>query len=299
MMAPRALELFLAVLDHGSVSAAADEAFLTQPTVSRQIAALEREVGARLFRRTTAGMRPTAAGERLEPLARDLVRRSRRAAAAMADHAAGQSVFTVACPETTGNFFVAPFIAAGGAVADIQPAAPADVYGLLRLSADIAINTSPPPAMLRGVELARARIRCHVPPPHPLADRASVELEELAAGPLLVPGFGSAVERTVRHAAEVAGFAIEHAAMTSNATIAQARAAAGHGAALLIEPAAFGLVHVPLRHRGEPLAVTLHAGWERGHYASASIAALAEQMAAFMRLRLEQEHMGEALGDDG
>ncbi|MGY1808976.1 LysR family transcriptional regulator [Blastococcus sp. SYSU D00669] len=51
-----------AVLAHGSFSAAAQELHLTQPAVSRQIAALERAVGSVLVRRTRRGVLPTEAG---------------------------------------------------------------------------------------------------------------------------------------------------------------------------------------------------------------------------------------------
>lgn len=41
-------------------------------------------------------------------------------------------------------------------------------------------------------------------------------------------------------------------------------------------------------HRGEPLLVTLHAGWERGQYARDDLARIASKLAAFMRVRLEE-----------
>ena len=79
MYGERELEAFVAVVDSGSVSLAAERLIRSQPTVSRQIASLERQVGAALFRRLPGGMVTTYAGERLEPMARDLVRRGRRA----------------------------------------------------------------------------------------------------------------------------------------------------------------------------------------------------------------------------
>lgn len=292
MLNPRDMESFLAVVDAGSVSAAAEARFTSQPTVSRRIAVLEREVGAKLFRRTPTGMVPTTAGERLEPLARDLVKRARRATERMAVLANERQSFVVACPETTGNFFVAAFVAEGGAVSDIQPAAPIEVYARLRRGADIAVNTAPPPRGLRGMQLAQAHVHCQVPAGHPLAGRSSVELEEVVATPFLMPGSGSAVERVVSQAGEESGFALELGARTSNATLAQARAAAGQGAALAIEPPRFGLVAMPVRHRGRPLVVTIFAGWERSHYAHDELAQLAIELGAFVRQRLLEGGLG-------
>jgi DNA-binding transcriptional LysR family regulator len=52
---------FLAVLDAGSLSAAAQRTGLLQPTLSRQVAALEAQLGVPLFERTGRGVTPTAA----------------------------------------------------------------------------------------------------------------------------------------------------------------------------------------------------------------------------------------------
>lgn len=55
----------LAVARTGSLSAAAAVLGITQPTVSRRIAACEARIGARLFARTSRGVAVTAAGARL------------------------------------------------------------------------------------------------------------------------------------------------------------------------------------------------------------------------------------------
>jgi DNA-binding transcriptional LysR family regulator len=58
---------FLAVLRTGTLSAAARELKLTQPTAGRQIAALERTLGKRLFTRSPSGLLPTRTALDLEP----------------------------------------------------------------------------------------------------------------------------------------------------------------------------------------------------------------------------------------
>ncbi|MFA4897857.1 MULTISPECIES: LysR family transcriptional regulator [Microbacterium] len=64
--------------------------------MSRQISSLERQVGAALFRRMPNGMMTTYAGERLEPMARDLVRRGRRERDVMTGIVQEQCSFIVA-----------------------------------------------------------------------------------------------------------------------------------------------------------------------------------------------------------
>jgi DNA-binding transcriptional LysR family regulator len=58
----RQLEYFVAVADHGSIRKAADALFLAQPSLSAQLAALEREVGGLLLIRQPRGVTLTPAG---------------------------------------------------------------------------------------------------------------------------------------------------------------------------------------------------------------------------------------------
>jgi DNA-binding transcriptional LysR family regulator len=68
------LELFLAVAETRSFSAGARKLGVTQPTVSRRIAALEESLGRALFQRNVEGARLTAEGERLLPAAEQMAR---------------------------------------------------------------------------------------------------------------------------------------------------------------------------------------------------------------------------------
>ncbi|MDQ5819351.1 MAG: LysR family transcriptional regulator, partial [Actinomycetota bacterium] len=65
----RQLECFLAVARLGNLSRAAEEMFLTQPTLTARLKALEEEVGDELFVRTSRGMRLTDAGKEFLPYA--------------------------------------------------------------------------------------------------------------------------------------------------------------------------------------------------------------------------------------
>ena len=65
----RQMECFLAVARLGNLSRAAQEMFLTQPTLTARLKALEEEVGDQLFVRTSRGMRLTEAGKEFLPYA--------------------------------------------------------------------------------------------------------------------------------------------------------------------------------------------------------------------------------------
>jgi DNA-binding transcriptional LysR family regulator len=56
------LQTLAAVVEHGSFSAAAQALHITQPAVSRQVALLERQLGAPLLVRRRGGVEPTPAG---------------------------------------------------------------------------------------------------------------------------------------------------------------------------------------------------------------------------------------------
>ena len=68
-----AMQTFVRVVESGSFSAVARETSTTQSGVSKQVAALERELGAQLLSRTTRSLALTEAGERYFAQARRLV----------------------------------------------------------------------------------------------------------------------------------------------------------------------------------------------------------------------------------
>ncbi|PTT92969.1 LysR family transcriptional regulator, partial [Pelomonas sp. HMWF004] len=68
-----AMQTFVRVVESGSFSAVAREAHTTQSAVSKQVAALERELGACLLSRTTRSLALTEEGERYFEQARRLV----------------------------------------------------------------------------------------------------------------------------------------------------------------------------------------------------------------------------------
>ena len=67
------LTAFLAVIRGGSVTAAADQLVVTQPSVSSAISALSRELGCELFERSGRSIRLTPAGSAFAPYAEDVL----------------------------------------------------------------------------------------------------------------------------------------------------------------------------------------------------------------------------------
>lgn len=73
-MDTRQIRAFLATVDTGSVTRAAELLHVVQPAISRQIKLLEEDVGTRLFERSRSGMALTEAGEVLVEYSRRALR---------------------------------------------------------------------------------------------------------------------------------------------------------------------------------------------------------------------------------
>ncbi len=108
------LHCFLTTYEHGSLTAAAAELGYAQPSVSEQIRALEKSVGAPLFRRVGRGVVPTTVADTLRPHA------ERTLAAAEETWRAARSVTALETGTIRfGMFGTARLYAGAGLVADV------------------------------------------------------------------------------------------------------------------------------------------------------------------------------------
>jgi DNA-binding transcriptional LysR family regulator len=106
------LEAFLAVHRHGNFSKAARALDVAVSSISRKIEALEEELGTPLFNRSTRDMLLTDAGERLIPLAHNIladVAEAREVVQAV--NAEPRGVLTVTAPSPFGRRHVTPAVA--------------------------------------------------------------------------------------------------------------------------------------------------------------------------------------------
>lgn len=73
----RQLQYFVAVADHGAFGLAAELLAVSQPSLSKQLATMEDELGIILFERTSRKVKLTSAGEKLLPRARMILQEVR------------------------------------------------------------------------------------------------------------------------------------------------------------------------------------------------------------------------------
>ena len=73
-MKMRSLEYFVALAESKSINEAAKKLYVAQPSLTKALQLLERELGVALFERTGTGIRLTEAGEKILPEARQVLR---------------------------------------------------------------------------------------------------------------------------------------------------------------------------------------------------------------------------------
>ncbi len=180
----------VAVAETTSFTRAAERCLVVQSALSHQIARLERELGAKLFERTSRRVRLTPAGAAFLPAARQCLEAAERAAAEVA----------AAVGEIRGRLAVGliPTVAAvdvPGALRQIRAQYPHVRIGLCvgasdnlvekvkQGALDVAFLGLPTTARPHGVaahELARGRLVAVVAPEHPLAAEPAIDLRRLA-----------------------------------------------------------------------------------------------------------------------
>ena len=105
------LRVFLAVVSTASLSAAARQLDVLPMQVSRRIAALEEELGVRLFHRTTRSVSLTSEGELFLPYANTMTDAEDSARRELVPSSAkAQGVLRLTAPSVFGQSIVVPFL---------------------------------------------------------------------------------------------------------------------------------------------------------------------------------------------
>ena len=140
------VEVFSAIAESGSLSAAARRLGLAPMTVSRRLASLEGELGVRLFHRTTRSVSMTAEGETFLPFATTLLEASEGARVSLKSNAgAASGVLKVTAPTVFGQAVIMPLIPA---LLEEHPALRVDltlsdsIVDIVGLGIDVAVRIS-------------------------------------------------------------------------------------------------------------------------------------------------------------
>jgi DNA-binding transcriptional LysR family regulator len=241
------LRSFLAVVRTGSVTTAADELVVTQPSVSAAVTALARELGTTLLERDGRGVRPTAAGLAFAPYAADvigLLDKGRRAAHESAAQA--ERVLRIAAVTTAAESFVPALMHAftrehPDIGMTLRVGNRERVFGLvLDHHADVAFAGRPP----RDERIEAEPFRPNEPvlitaPDDPLAHGRPVGAEELAGRGWLLREPGSGTRIVNEEFLAATGLDVSILTVGSNGAIRQA-ARAGLGISFMSRDAVAG-----------------------------------------------------------
>ncbi len=238
------LEYVVAVVDHGSFTAAAGAVGVSQPSLSQGVRALESELGVELFHRSGRRVRLSAAGEAFLGPARRALRDAATAQAAVAEVvglAAGR--LDVVCLPSFAADPVAVLVGLfrrghpGVTVRIAEPEDPADLVEMVRGGeSELGFADLPLDGDLVTVPLEAHDYVAIVPPPGDFApgpDDPPLSLRALAAQPLITTPPGTATRRLVDEALAGLGVTPTIAVETDHREAIAPLVVAGAGVALL------------------------------------------------------------------
>jgi len=195
-----ALQAFLAVAETSSFSRAAERVYLTQPAISKRIAALEHELGAPLFDRISRRVQLTEAGRALHARAQVILNEiedARRSLANLSGQIRGALALATShhiglhrIPQTLKRFHARyPDVHLDLRFMDSEQACHAVVRGELEL----AVVTLPPGPIpqLHCEHVWDDPLDVVVAPSHPLARERAAQVRTLLAHPAILPGPGT------------------------------------------------------------------------------------------------------------
>jgi DNA-binding transcriptional LysR family regulator len=203
----RQLRYFVTAAEEGNISRAAQKIFLTQPALSRQIKALEDELGLQLLERKANSIRLTSAGETLLTEAREVLARVDLLLERLRATGGGPHLRVGYAPSLAAGFLSTAVLN----FTQVHPRARVELFDVSSVEAlgglegdrfDVIITVLPPQvaAHLRATPLHREPWRVALSRNHPFARKKSISAADLAHTPLLIycqrgyPEYRDAVE---------------------------------------------------------------------------------------------------------
>lgn len=259
------LRIFLAALDLGSVTRAADRCGIATSAAAKRIQMLEADCRVTLLERGARGVRPTVAGEVFARYARGLLDFAARLDDDMGAFAAGGlgSVRLHATASALAGHDLARALAAfateqpGIRVELREDTSLAILRDLLEGRADLGIVTvgGAVPVGLEVHPWREDRLLVVVPADHPFAGRPSVGFAEVLEQPLVGVLESGALSLLLEEAAQRLGLRPRYRFQVASPDAARRLVAAGHGVTVMPDgiarpyEAALGLRGVPLAER--------------------------------------------------
>lgn len=235
------LAVFHAVAQAGSVSGGAERLMVSQPAVSKQLKALERALGARLFDRVPKGVRPTEAGRVLADYARQVFALTSEASQALdALRGLRRGTLTIGASTTIGAYLLPDalvrFRAAYPGVLVRLEVANSGVIAqqLLAGAIDLGlVEGTPDAAAFEATVFYDDPLVAIAGPSHPLGRRRSVTAKALCDEPFVDREPGSGTGAIVTRALAARGLSVTRAMALGSTEAIKRVVAAGAGVAIV------------------------------------------------------------------
>ena len=239
-----ALQAFIEVARKESFSLASETLFITQPAISKRIAGLEEDLGTKLFNRISRKVTLTDAGKKLLPKAKELVDElndMRRYATSLSDEIKGELL--IGTSHHVSMHRLPPILKQyRQQYSDVHldiTFGESDVMCKLveRGEIELAIVTLPKtlPESLEKRVLWVDSLHLVVGPDHPLLERATVSLEQLAEYPCVLPAETTETYRVIHREMESRGLELKVQMTNNNLDTLKMLVGAGFGWTLLPE----------------------------------------------------------------
>jgi LysR family nitrogen assimilation transcriptional regulator len=235
------LKALVTVVEVGSVTRAADLLHLVQPAVTRQIRALEHELGIPLFERTGRGMTPTEAGIALTERARRALNELERARAELQpEPGLVTGIVTVGLLDSAAELLAEPLVAAVGREHPGITLRVITAYsGYLQrwlddgdLDLSLLYNLSSTPS-LNVTPLVREKLWAVAPPSSDLHAQHPARFADAAANPLVMPASGHGLRALIDSASASAKIKVSVSVETNSMNMQKRLVRAGHGWTIL------------------------------------------------------------------
>ncbi len=198
----RQLEYFVAVSRFGSFRRAAEELDISQPTITAQIAQIEKTLDVVLFERGRGGATPTPAGRQLLPIARRILEELDNLLASAGAASSGAAVYRLGVKSTLGPYIL-PRILPGvhARYRDlklyVREEAPSRLEAALENGdLDLVLTALPTNSSdLNGEQLLREEIKLVLPADHKLAKKPVLYGSDLAGAQILTTQEGHKLTR--------------------------------------------------------------------------------------------------------
>jgi LysR family hydrogen peroxide-inducible transcriptional activator len=289
------LEYFVAVARCGSFRRAAEELRTSQPTITAQVARLEKVLGVVLFERGRSGAALSPAGRRLLPLARTVLEELDELVEAAGSARGGAAVYRLGVKSTLGPYMLPRILPHLHAMHSdlklyVREEAPMRLESQLDSGELDLILTAFPTnsADLVGEQLLREDIRLVLPADHPLANKPSLRGDDLAGERILTTEEGHNFTRVVQQVAARFGAEVQRDYQGTSLDALRLMVVMGMGAAFL--PALY--IHSEIRPdsalvvkeiEGENIARILGLAWRSTSPARPFFRRLAADMRTLLR----------------